>query len=125
LRRLGIRVSLDDYGTGYCSLTYLRNMALDEVKIDRSFVMGLEPDSTDADIVTSTLWLGRRLGLQTVAEGVETVAALRLLQELGCDLAQGYLLARPMPADQVLTRPPLDWAALNGFAMAKAPTAGQ
>ncbi len=114
LRDLGIQLSLDDYGTGYCSLTYLRNLALDEVKIDRSFVRELVAGSIDAAIVTSTLWLGRELGLRTVAEGVENPSALQLLRELGCDVAQGYLLARPVPADQLLLLPALNWTALTG-----------
>ncbi len=102
LSELGVQLSLDDFGTGYCSLTYLRNLPLSEVKIDRSFVMELTAGSRDATIVASSLRLVRELGLRSVAEGVETVEALNLLRLLGCDLAQGYLLARPMPAEQIL-----------------------
>jgi diguanylate cyclase (GGDEF)-like protein len=102
LRALGIQLSLDDYGTGYCSLTYLRDLPVNEVKIDRSFVLTLCPGSTDAAIVASTVQLVRALGLRTVAEGVETPLALSTLRELGCDVVQGFLLGRPMPASQVL-----------------------
>ena len=76
-----------------------------EIKIDRSFVMGISPGSPDVDIVASTLALAHKRGLRTVAEGVETPAAWSLLRELGCDAAQGYLMARPMPADQLLLAP--------------------
>jgi EAL domain-containing protein (putative c-di-GMP-specific phosphodiesterase class I) len=101
LRELGTELSLDDYGTGYCSLTYLRDLPLHEVKIDRSFVMELVPDSTDAAIVASTVALAKALGLRTVAEGVENDLALGMLRELGCDVVQGYLLGRPVPAGQL------------------------
>ena len=101
LRALGVLLSLDDYGTGYCSLTYLRDLPLDEVKIDRSFVMNLVPGSTDAAIVASTVELAHTLGLRTVAEGVENPEVLRFLSELGCDIGQGYLLGRPVRPDQL------------------------
>jgi EAL domain-containing protein (putative c-di-GMP-specific phosphodiesterase class I) len=104
LRALGVQLSLDDYGTGYCSLTYLRDLPLDEVKIDRSFVMNLVPGSTDAAIVASTVDLARALGLRTVAEGVEAPEVLRYLSELGCDIGQGYLLGRPVTADRLFER---------------------
>jgi EAL domain-containing protein (putative c-di-GMP-specific phosphodiesterase class I) len=103
LRGLGVQLSLDDYGTGYCSLTYLRDLPLNEVKIDRSFVMNLVPGSTDAAIVASTVQLARTLGLRTVAEGVENLEVLRFLADLGCDLGQGFLLGRPVAAEYLLT----------------------
>jgi diguanylate cyclase (GGDEF)-like protein len=103
LRGLGVQLSLDDYGTGYCSLTYLRDLPLNEVKIDRSFVMNLVPGSTDAAIVASTVRLARTLGLRTVAEGVENLEVLRFLADLGCDLGQGFLLGRPVAAEYLLT----------------------
>ncbi len=121
LRALGVRLSLDDYGTGYCSLSYLRNLALHEIEIDRSFVTELRPGSTDETIVASTVWMAQRMGLRTVAEGVENPAALELLRELGCDVAQGYLLARPVPADQVPELAGLDWPALIGRSPARIP----
>ncbi len=103
LRDLGVKLSLDDYGTGYCSLTYLRDLPLDEVKIDRSFVMNLTPGSTDAAIVASSVALAHTLGLSTVVEGVENQEVLQFLTELGADIAQGYLLGRPVPADQLFS----------------------
>ncbi len=105
LRALGVQLALDDYGTGYCSLTYLRDLPLQEIKIDRSFVMTLEPGTIDAAIVTSSVQLAKTLGLRTVAEGVETAATLNLLRELGCDVAQGYYLGRPVPAGKLLSTP--------------------
>ena len=102
LRALGVQLSLDDYGTGYCSLTYLRDLPLTEVKIDRSFVMHLVPGSTDAAIVASTVALAHTLGMRAVAEGIENPEVLRFLSDLGCDVGQGYLLGRPMSPEKLL-----------------------
>jgi diguanylate cyclase (GGDEF)-like protein len=101
LRRQGVRLSLDDFGTGHSSLAYLKRLPLDEVKIDRSFVMGMAEDGNDAAIVRSTIDLARHLGLEVVAEGVESEAVMRDLAELSCDVAQGFFLSRPLPADQL------------------------
>jgi diguanylate cyclase (GGDEF)-like protein/PAS domain S-box-containing protein len=101
LSDLGIRLSIDDFGTGYSSLSYLRQLPVDEIKIDRSFVMGMGDEADDAVIVRSTVDLGRNLGLDVVAEGVETAELWDRLRELGCNTAQGYFLSRPMPADQL------------------------
>ena len=101
LRRLdnvGVRASLDDFGTGYSSLSAIRQLALHELKIDRSFVRDMAVSARDRAIVESTIELGHSLGLSVVAEGVEDEATFALLGGLGCDLAQGYLFARPMPA---------------------------
>jgi predicted signal transduction protein with EAL and GGDEF domain len=96
LRAMGVSVSLDDFGTGYSSLTYLWRFPFDTVKIDRSFVMGMESDPKAAAIVKTIVALGKILNLTIIAEGVETHAQAKLLNEIGCDLAQGYLLSRPL-----------------------------
>lgn len=93
----GIAVSLDDYGAGLSSLTYLKQIRADELKIDKSFILGLDQSSRDALLVKSTIDLAHGLGLKVTAEGVETPTALALLQGMGCDLAQGYLIGRPVP----------------------------
>jgi len=94
---MGIRLSIDDFGTGYSSLAYLRGLPVDEIKIDRSFVMAMDRSDDDATIVRSTIDLGRNLGLEVVAEGVETEAIWNHLESLGCTVAQGYYLSRPVP----------------------------
>ncbi|HEY2602072.1 MAG TPA: EAL domain-containing protein [Thermoleophilaceae bacterium] len=101
LHALGIRLSIDDFGTGYSSLAYLRRLPIDEIKIDRSFVMGMHEQADDVAIVRSTIDLGRNLGLDVVAEGVETEEIWEKLRELGCNTAQGYYLSRPVPAEQL------------------------
>jgi EAL domain-containing protein (putative c-di-GMP-specific phosphodiesterase class I) len=100
LHQLGVRLSLDDFGTGYSSLSYLRRLPVDEVKIDKTFVLGMATDSGDLAIVRSIVDLSRHLGLAAVAEGVETEMTLRLLQEMGCDAAQGFYFSRPLPAER-------------------------
>jgi diguanylate cyclase (GGDEF)-like protein len=99
LRNLGIHLSVDDYGTGYSSLTYLKNLPATELKIDREFVNGLTLNHNDATIVQSATDLGHNLGLTVVAEGVEDQATLTALKALGVDVAQGFHLGRPMPED--------------------------
>jgi len=102
IRGLGVRVSVDDFGTGYSSLGYLNELPLDEVKIDRSFISRLLRDPQTSSIVRAAVDLSHALGLDAVAEGVEDAATLERLTLLGCDRAQGYFIARPMPADAVL-----------------------
>ena len=99
---MGVRLSLDDFGTGHSSLGYLRRLPLDRVKIDRSFVIGMTEHDEDAEIVRWTIDLARSLRLEAVAEGVETAEVLDTLAELGCPSAQGYHIARPLPADEFL-----------------------
>jgi diguanylate cyclase (GGDEF)-like protein len=97
LDEMGVRMAIDDFGTGYSSLAYLRRLPVSTIKIDRSFVMGMDENASDATIVRSTIDLGRNLGLEIVAEGVETKAAWDALREQGCTLAQGYLISKPVP----------------------------
>ncbi|TAN02722.1 MAG: EAL domain-containing protein [Rhodanobacteraceae bacterium] len=97
----GIRVSIDDFGTGYSNLESLKNLTVSQIKIDRTFVRNLMTESGDRAIVRSIIALGRSLGLQVVAEGVETAEQLQVLREFGCDLLQGFLYARPLDVDQV------------------------
>ena len=102
LRELGVALAVDDYGTGYSSLAYLRQLDVHELKIDRSFVGQVTRDEGHATIVRSTIEMGRNLGLRLVAEGVEDAATLDLLRTWGCGVAQGYHLSRPLDADAVL-----------------------
>lgn len=105
LQTMGIRTSLDDFGTGYSSLTYLRRLPLHTLKIDQSFVQGMLGDSGDLAIVQGVVGLARSFGYSVIAEGVETVDQGEKLLQLGCTLAQGYCVARPMPIDAFI-----DWA---------------
>lgn len=106
LRQRGIHVSLDDFGTGFSSLGYLNRFNIDEIKIDRSFVIDLEIDSREPALVQAIITLGHALGLNVVAEGVETTTQAALLREIGCDIFQGFLFARPMPAQQFVAYKP-------------------
>ena len=98
-RRLGFRVVLDDFGTYYSSLSYLKKLGADTIKIDKSFVDGLPGDDGDAAIVRAIIALGRSLGREIIAEGVETLEQARWLVREGCTTAQGFLFARPMTAE--------------------------
>jgi diguanylate cyclase (GGDEF)-like protein len=101
LAALGCNLALDDFGTGYSSLEHLKRLPVNELKIDKSFVMTMDRDPADRAIVASTAALGRSLGLQVVAEGVESGASASVLAAIGCDLAQGFHYSPPVPADQV------------------------
>ncbi|MFG3300090.1 EAL domain-containing protein [Micromonospora chersina] len=102
LHRIGVGIALDDFGTGYSSLQHLRRLPLSEVKVDRSFVLGMADDPDDAAIVRSMIELAGALGLRVVAEGVEDERTWRLLHAAGCDVAQGWFHARPMPAEELV-----------------------
>jgi diguanylate cyclase (GGDEF)-like protein/PAS domain S-box-containing protein len=104
LAGIGVKSWLDDFGTGYSSLIQLRHLPFSAIKIDRSFVTGFTERPDDEAIVASVIELARRLGLEVVAEGVEDEATLARLDELGCDLAQGYLIGRPMPLAELMVR---------------------
>jgi diguanylate cyclase (GGDEF)-like protein len=101
LRRVGVSVSVDDYGTGQTSLAYLKRLDIDELKVDRQFIVNLDPFSSDAVIVRSTIELGHNLGLRIVAEGVEEPETLAWLADAGCDTAQGFYIGRPMSPDAI------------------------
>lgn len=97
LRAAGVRIAIDDFGTGQSSLAQLQHLPADELKIDKSFVLTLQPGSAEEELVRIAVELGHRFGMQVIAEGIETPAGLAVLQGLGCDLGQGYLFSRPMP----------------------------
>lgn len=127
VRALGVHVAIDDFGTGYSSLAYLKNFALESLKIDRSFVSDLVQGRQQAAICRAIVAMGRQLGLRVVAEGVESLEQLEILRDLGCDLAQGYLIARPLAVTDV-TRLIDEWRerpgqALAGFAFPRADAA--
>lgn len=105
LRQVGLRIAVDDFGTGYSSLAQLKRLPVQELKIDKSFILRLEENADDEIIVRSTIELGHNMGLEVVAEGVETETARALLKRLGCDTLQGYLIARPLAAAHIV-----DWA---------------
>lgn len=101
--KMGVGLSIDDFGTGYSSLSYLKRLPVDEIKIDKSFVMDITTDNNDAIIVRSTIDLAHNMGLRVVAEGVESEEALAQLNSLNCDMAQGYFISRPLPYPALLT----------------------
>jgi EAL domain-containing protein (putative c-di-GMP-specific phosphodiesterase class I) len=103
LRDLGVRLSVDDFGTGASSLSYLRRLPVHEVKIDDSFVQGMATDSGDLAIVRAVIGLSREFGLTVVAEGVESELTFDLLAELGCEIGQGYFFSRPLPVERLNT----------------------
>jgi diguanylate cyclase (GGDEF)-like protein len=101
IRAVGVRLALDDFGTGFSSLAYLRQFPFDVIKIDRSFVRGVDVDDGAAALASSVIRIGKALNLQSLAEGVETVGQADWLTKAGCDAAQGYFFARPMPPDRL------------------------
>lgn len=124
LHDLGVRLSIDDFGTGYTSLAYLRRLPVSEIKIDKSFVIGMLTESDDAVIVRTIVELGRSLGLRVVAEGVENASTLDALKRLRCDEVQGYLVSRPLEAEALdawLARSP--WSSDLAATLVSLPTA--
>jgi diguanylate cyclase (GGDEF)-like protein len=101
LKQLGVRIAIDDFGTGYSSLAYLREFPVDSLKIDRAFVSGLDNTQDASAFVTTLIQLGRQLNIQTLGEGIEDEDQLRRLLDAQCDYGQGFLLARPLPAEQL------------------------
>jgi EAL domain-containing protein (putative c-di-GMP-specific phosphodiesterase class I) len=104
LRDLGVRISIDDYGTGQSTLDYLKKIPASEIKIDQSFVKGIADNRSDRLMVQSTIGLAHSLGRKVVAEGVEQREVLDLLIEMGCDVAQGFAVGRPMSLDGLVRR---------------------
>lgn len=101
LREYGIRISLDDFGTGFSSLSYLKGLPIDTLKIDKSFVDNIEGDDSSRVIIDSIVGLVNKLGYETVAEGVETEGQFTYLKNIGCDMIQGFLLGKPMPEEEI------------------------
>ena len=99
---MGIKIAIDDFGTGYSSLSYLKNWRVDALKIDRSFVRDLVTDSSDLAIVSAIIAIARHLHIEVIAEGIEAYQQVEILRRLGCSVGQGFLFARPMPADEIL-----------------------
>ncbi len=99
ISRMGVKFSIDDFGTGYSSLSYLKRLPISEIKIDKSFVMDMLRNESDAVIVRTTIDLAHNLGLKVVAEGVETLETLKVLRDLGCDVIQGFYIAKPLTVD--------------------------
>ncbi|HJV92814.1 MAG TPA: EAL domain-containing protein, partial [Azonexus sp.] len=114
LTECGLSLSIDDFGTGYSSLAYLKLFPVSTLKIDRSFVKDIETDRNDADICDVTVLLAHKLGLDVVAEGVESEAQLKYLLSIGCEKIQGYLISKPLPAAEA-ERFILDHAPLSGL----------
>ena len=110
---MGLEISLDDFGTGYSSLSYLKRFPIDVLKIDRSFVRDIPTDPDDSAIATAIISMAHNLGIQVVAEGVESQEQLDFLHEHDCDTVQGYFLSRPKSADDIArflgTKKPLPW----------------
>src|SRR3954470_7637434 len=114
LQSMGVRLSVDDFGTGYSSLTHLRQLPIDEIKIDKAFVMGMTTSDADAAIVRTVIDLAHNLGKQVCAEGVEDLETLQCLEEMGCDLAQGYFISHPVPAATLMA-----WLTENSWGLKK------
>ena len=102
LSKMGVKISVDDFGTGYTSISYLKQFPVNELKIDQHFIKGIPNNQNDAAIVSAVIALGHNLGLEIVAEGVETAEQMQYLTEHNCDFIQGYFLSRPLPANKII-----------------------
>jgi len=102
LKRYGVRIAMDDFGSGYSSLSYLRNYHFDILKIDREFINDIAVNKSDQELVNATIAMAHSLGLIVIAEGVETEEQLAFLAAHGCDFAQGFLFSKPLPSDEIL-----------------------
>ena len=102
LHEMGIKLAIDDFGTGYSSMAYLKQLPVDELKVDKSFIIGLDQDESNDAIVRSTIDLAHNLGLKVVAEGIETEVVNELLRKYQCDMAQGFHLSRPVSAEKIV-----------------------
>jgi EAL domain-containing protein (putative c-di-GMP-specific phosphodiesterase class I) len=116
----GVNLDLDDFGVGQASLAAIRRFGVSRIKIDRSFVIGLDEDPEQRSMVAAIIAMARQLGVETLAEGVETDAVRAILTEMGCDHLQGYLLARPMPVDETLS-----WATRHIASQPEPPRVGR
>ena len=115
LRNLGVRVALDDFGSGPCSLAHLRDLELDTLKLDRHLIARLPDSARDASLVSTVINLCKQYGLLVIAEGVETIEQYQWLQAHGCEYVQGFLVARPLIAEDAASfAEPFDWSALPG-----------
>ena len=101
LKRIGIQLSMDDFGTGYSSLSYLHRLPFDSLKIDRSFVYNVGENGENSEILQTIVSLAKNLKMRVIAEGIETESQLLLLQNLGCDYGQGYLMSKPLPVAEI------------------------
>jgi EAL domain-containing protein (putative c-di-GMP-specific phosphodiesterase class I) len=101
LRDFGIRISIDDFGTGYSSLQYLKSLPADTLKLDKTFIDSAENDSSTKIIIETMIGMSKKLGFETVAEGVETKEQLEILENMGCDIIQGYYLGKPVSDEEI------------------------
>jgi EAL domain-containing protein (putative c-di-GMP-specific phosphodiesterase class I) len=101
-RNLGASVSIDDFGTGYSSLSYLHHFPINVLKIDRTFIINIEDKPSSQELVKSIIALGQNMGMKVIAEGIEKIEQKQILKEMGCDAAQGYFIARPLPETDFL-----------------------